>query len=280
MQIDPQIHHGVRLTVDDVEAARDFAVRLAAGGLAGLEREQEPLPQRKLRTLLERGEHRVRDARTGHHVGRDDHVPLDAMAGPRLVVASGARRGEARHVQAPELPALDELVARRDLLQHARRRVPGAQQIQAEMAEPRVGAGLGHDGAHPRGHVNAAGANRHLAGGDGDAEHAGALAPADERERRELDADQRPGLRMAITSPGMIPPRPAARWYPADTSARRMACSRVENSCRSAPPGSRAPPCRSPLPRRRRSVAARSRYARGTLRTSTTSWPTPTRPTW
>jgi hypothetical protein len=29
---------------------------------------------------------------------------------------------------------------------------------------------------------------------------------------------------MAITSPGMIPPRPAARWYPAGTSARRLAC--------------------------------------------------------
>src|SRR5262249_20025900 len=111
------------------------------------------------------------------------------MAGPRPVSGAGARGGETARVQASELPALDELIARRDLVEHARRRVARAQEVETEVTQPRVGARLRDDRAHPGRHVNAARADRHLVGRDRDAEHAGALTPADERERRELDAN-------------------------------------------------------------------------------------------
>jgi hypothetical protein len=39
------------------------------------------------------------------------------------------------------------LIAGRDLVQRARRRVAGAQQAQPELAETRIGAGLGDNGA-------------------------------------------------------------------------------------------------------------------------------------
>ena len=103
---------------------------------------------------------------------------------------AAARTGaEAGHVQTAELPALDVLIAGGDLREHARRRMAGAQETQSEMAEARVRAGLRDDRADAGRHVNAARADRHLAGGDGDAEHAGALAPADERKRGEFDPD-------------------------------------------------------------------------------------------
>jgi hypothetical protein len=111
------------------------------------------------------------------------------MAGPRLVARARPGRREAGDVHAAELPALDERIARGDLLEHARRRIAGAQQIQAEMTESGVGARLGDDRAHPRRDVDAARAHRHLTGRDRDAEHARALAPADQREGRELDAE-------------------------------------------------------------------------------------------
>jgi hypothetical protein len=57
------------------------------------------------------------------------------------------------------------------------------------MAQTRVGAGLGHDRTDPGRHVDAARADGHLARGDGDAEHPGALAAADQRERGEFDPD-------------------------------------------------------------------------------------------
>src|SRR4029450_11744548 len=102
----------------------------------------------------------------------------------------------------PEPAALHELIARRDLLQGTRRRVAGAHQIQPEMTEARIGAGLGDDGARPWSDVDAARADGHLARGDGDAEHSGALAPADQRERGELDADhESPPRRDCIIRP-------------------------------------------------------------------------------
>src|SRR5436309_254659 len=149
---------------------------------------------REAGALLERFEHRVGDLCAHDGIGRDDHVAIDAVARPRPVARARPGGGETGHVQAPELPALDELVTRRDLLQHARRRVPGAQEVQSEVTEARIGAGLGDDGAHPRRDVDAPRADGHFVGRDGDAEHAAALAPADERERRELDADHGPTL--------------------------------------------------------------------------------------
>src|SRR5262249_54149408 len=77
----------------------------------------------------------------------------------------------------------------RDLVQHAWRRVPGGQQVQAQVPQPWVGGGLRDDRADARPHVDAARADGHLAGRDGDAEHAGPLAAADQRERAVLDAD-------------------------------------------------------------------------------------------
>src|SRR5437879_2868326 len=112
------------------------------------------------------------------------------MTRPRLVLGARAGGGETGDIQTAELPALDELVARRDLLQHAGRRVPRAEEIQAEMTEARIGAGLGDDGAHPGSDVDAPRPDRHLAGRDRDAEHPGTLTSPDERERRELDADR------------------------------------------------------------------------------------------
>ncbi|HZF04849.1 MAG TPA: hypothetical protein VE932_11025 [Patescibacteria group bacterium] len=78
------------------------------------------------------------------------------MARPRLVAGARARGGETAHVQTSEL------------------------EIQTEVTEARIGAGLGDDGAHPRRDVDASPADGHLAGRDGDPEHAGTLAPADE----------------------------------------------------------------------------------------------------
>src|SRR5205807_8211671 len=80
--------------------------------------------------------------------------------------------------------ALPILIAGGDLLQHARRRVARPQEIEAEVTEPRIGAGLGDDRPHAGRHVDAAGADGHLAGRDGDAEHAGALAAADRKSTR------------------------------------------------------------------------------------------------
>ena len=62
---------------------------------------------------------------------------------------------------------------------------------------------------------------------------------------------------MAITSPGIIPPPLATRWYPACTSSRRIACSLVANSCRSAPRGRG----RLRAVRRRRANAEARRHA-------------------
>src|SRR5262245_35589201 len=202
MQIDPQIDHRVRLAVDDVEAAGDLAVGLAARRLARLERSEQTLPECEIGAPLEDVEHGVGDVLADDGVGRDHHVAVGAMAGPRLVLAARSRGGEPGHVEASELAALHELIARRDLLQGTRRRVAGAHQIQAQIAQTRTGAGLGDDRADPRCHVDAARADRHLAGGDGDAEHSGALASADERERRELDADHEgPPRRDCIIRP-------------------------------------------------------------------------------
>src|SRR5207244_12172360 len=115
--------------------AADFAVRLAARRLPRLEGQQEPLPQRTVSARLERVEHPAGHLLARDRVGRDDDVPVDAMTGPRLVVGAGAGGGEAAHVQSTKLPSLDMLVTRSDLLEHARRRVPGTQEIQPEMHE-------------------------------------------------------------------------------------------------------------------------------------------------
>src|SRR5262249_42579365 len=115
-------------------------------------------------------------------VGGHDHVAIHPVSRPRPVPGPRARDTQAGHVETAELTPLDELVARRDLVEHTGRRVAGAQQIETEEPQTRVGAGLRDDRADARRHVNAARAHRHLAGRDRDAEHAGALAPADERE--------------------------------------------------------------------------------------------------
>jgi hypothetical protein len=195
VQIHSQVDHRVRLTVHDEEPAGDFAVRLAAGRLPRLERPQQPLPEREVGASLEGGEHRVGDLGTHDRVRRHHHVAVDAMARPRLVPGARSRGREPAHVQTSELPALDELVIRRDLFEDQRRRAAGAQQIQTEMTQTRIGAGLGDDGAHTGGDVDAPRADGHLAGRDRDAEHAGTLAPADEGERRVLDTDHQPPQR-------------------------------------------------------------------------------------
>src|SRR5262249_46776836 len=189
--IDSQIHHRVRLAVHDEEPAGCLAVRLTSGRLARLERPQQPLPQRKVAALPKGLEHRVGDLRADDGVRRDDDVPVGAMSGPRPVARARSCRREPCCVETSELAPLDELVAGRDLVQHARRRVAGAQQIETEMTEARIGARLRDDGSDPGRHVNAAGADGHLARRNRDAEHAGALAAADQRERRELDPDHR-----------------------------------------------------------------------------------------
>src|SRR5262249_22323670 len=120
-----------------------------------------------------RGEHRVSDLRPDDRVRRDDDVAVDAMAGPRSVAGAGAGGGKPGRVETPELAPLDELIAGRDLLQHARRGIAGAQEIESEMTEARVGARLGDDGANPWRHVNAPRADGHLVGRNRDAEHAG-----------------------------------------------------------------------------------------------------------
>src|SRR5207245_7004322 len=98
------------------------------------------------------------------------------MTRPGPVAGARAPGAEAAHVETAELPALDELVARRDLVQDARCRMTGAQEIQTEMTEARIGAGLGGDRADSRGHVDAPRGHRHLAGRVRGHEHVGALA--------------------------------------------------------------------------------------------------------
>src|SRR5207249_3794712 len=172
----------VDVAVDDVEPAGGLAVGLAAGRLPGLDRSQEALPQRKIGAALERVEHRVGDLGADDGVGGHDHVAVDAMTRPRPVPRAGSRHTQAGDVETAKLPALDVLVARGDLVENARRRIAVAQEIQTEMTETRIGAGLRDDGAVIGGHVDAARADRHLAGRDRDPEHAAALAPPDQRE--------------------------------------------------------------------------------------------------
>jgi hypothetical protein len=190
MQVHAQIDHRVELAVHHVESAREFAAWLAAGSLARFDGGQKPLPQRALGILAERLEHRVRDLLAHDGVRRHHHVGRDAVAGPRLVPGARARRAEAGDVETTQLSPLDVLIAGRDLVQDTRRGIPGTQQVQSQPTEPGIRARLGDDGADARLDVDASRAHGHLARRDRDPEHAGALAPADQGEGRELDADR------------------------------------------------------------------------------------------
>jgi len=86
VEVDAEVYHRVRLTVDDVEAAGSLAVRLAPRRLARLESAEEALPEGKLGVLLKGLEHRVCHPGIRHHIRRHDDVPGEAVAGPGLVL--------------------------------------------------------------------------------------------------------------------------------------------------------------------------------------------------
>src|SRR5262249_11746238 len=91
--------------------------------------------------------------------------------------------------------------------------IAGPHQVQAEKAEPRIRAGLADHRADAAGHVDAARAHRHLAGGDGDPQHARTSAAADQRERRELDAALHgsPAFQISISMKARRSMRPVSR---------------------------------------------------------------------
>src|SRR5439155_25257181 len=84
-----------------------------------------------------------------------------------------------------------------------------------DVTQAMVGAGLHDDRAHAGSDVEASRADGQLAGSDGKPEHAGALAPADERERRELDADHRNVSfgRSSTRSASVASMRQAVSWW-------------------------------------------------------------------
>src|SRR5688500_2297897 len=183
MQIDAEVDDRERLAVDDVQTAGDLTVRLTAGALARFERLQQALPQRQLARLRERLEHRLGDAGPDDGVGRGDDVVCHVVSAPRSIAGPRARGGASGLIERAELTALGKPVRGRELLDHPGRGEPLPEQMEAEMTEARIARRLRDDRAHAGRDVDAARADGHLARRDRDAEHAGALAAADDRER-------------------------------------------------------------------------------------------------
>src|SRR5688572_11223096 len=99
MQVDPQVHDGERLAVDDVEPGRLLAVGLAARALARLERGEQPLPDWAPGLGLERLEHGVDHARPHDQVGGGHDVARRPVPRPGPVAGAGAPGGMAADVE-------------------------------------------------------------------------------------------------------------------------------------------------------------------------------------
>src|SRR5262245_38792100 len=107
----------------------------------------------------------------------------------------------------------------------------GTQGVQAELTEPRVGAGLRDDRSDTRSHVDAARAHCHLAGRDRDAEHARALAAADEREGHASRLRRKSAISSVAAMPcGMAFVSDTNAWicpgYSRSTTSTPASCSR------------------------------------------------------
>ncbi len=150
----PQVHHRIGPGaacgdgLHDQDTGALLAANIAAGGLPGLQRGQQPLREIAGRRPIRLG-HRRPDLRPQHHVGLDGEALADLMPGLRDTPLAGVDGDPSPGIHHRDLPEIAAVVGGQEGRQGLGGRVARPHPGQPQGAVADVHQRLGGDGAHP-----------------------------------------------------------------------------------------------------------------------------------